>query len=137
MSIFQGCAFEAPRNVWSSTAWNVENAEGDGMRSNKAKSVADHEYMGAACDYTGIGPTIETTKFDRTNMLKRVWYHDYLGNATKESEIPYILGETSSISCQGAKNISDVMAAAVWAVDYVLYKNSWHFSRTAVNSSYQ
>ncbi|KAJ5716751.1 hypothetical protein N7488_002397 [Penicillium malachiteum] len=88
MSIFQGCEFEAPRNVWSSTACNIKNAEENGMRSNKAKSVADHEYMGAACDYTGVGPTIETTIFDRMNMLKRVWYHDYLGNATKESGLP-------------------------------------------------
>ncbi|KAJ5727063.1 hypothetical protein N7493_004883 [Penicillium malachiteum] len=129
LAIFQGCVFEAPRNVWSSTAWNFENAEGDGMRSNKAKSVADHEYMGAACDYTGVGPTIETTIFDRMNMLKRVWYHDYLGNVTKDSGIPYILGETNSISCQGAKRISDVLAAAVWAVDYVLYLSSLRVDR--------
>lgn len=85
--------------------------------------------MGANCHYTGVGPTIETTIFDRTNMLSRVWYHDYLGNATKDSGVEYVIGETNSISCQGAFNISDVMASAVWAVDYVLYLSSLRVSR--------
>lgn len=57
-------------------------------------------------------------------MISRVWYHDYLGNATANPGIEYVLGETNSISCQGALNISDVMASAVWAVDYVLYLSS-------------
>jgi hypothetical protein len=85
--------------------------------------------MGANCHYTGVGPTIETSIFDRTNVLSRVWYHDYLGNETAKSGIPYVLGETNSISCQGAANISDVMAAAVWAVDYVLYLSSLRVER--------
>jgi hypothetical protein len=62
-------------------------------------------------------------------MLSRVWYHDYLGNATAQSGIEYVLGETNSISCQGAFNISDVMASAVWAVDYVMYLSSLKVSR--------
>ncbi|KAJ3561063.1 hypothetical protein NPX13_g9090 [Xylaria arbuscula] len=127
--LFQGCAFEAPRHVDNRTQWNVQNAELDGMRSNKAKTISDHDYMGANCHYTGVGPTIEANLFDRSNMLSRVWYHDYLGNATSESGISYVLGETNSISCQGAFNISDVMASAVWAVDYVLYLSSLKVER--------
>nr|AQW38601.1 beta-glucuronidase [Talaromyces pinophilus] len=130
MQLFQGCAFIAPRDVSDNiTIWNVEHAEMDGMHSNKAKTVADHDYMGANCHYTGAGPTIETSLFNRTNMLSRIWYHDYLGNATADSGIEYVLGETNSISCQGAFNISDVMASAVWAVDYVLYLSSLKVSR--------
>ncbi|GKZ39607.1 hypothetical protein AbraIFM66950_000739, partial [Aspergillus brasiliensis] len=127
--LFQGCAFEAPRHVNERTDWNVENAELDGMGPDKAKTVSDHEYMGANCHYTGAGPTIADTLFDRTNMLSRVWYHDYLGNATATSGIKYVIGETNSISCQGAFNISDVMASAVWAVDYVMYLSSLKVSR--------
>lgn len=85
--------------------------------------------MGANCHYSGRGPTIETTIFDRTNVLSRIWYHDYLGNKTAKSGIPYVIGETNSIGCQGAVNISDVMAAAVWAVDYVLYLSSLRVDR--------
>ncbi|RMZ40823.1 putative glycoside hydrolase family 79 protein [Aspergillus flavus] len=127
--LFQGCAFQAPRHLNDRTDWNVQNAELDGMGSDKTKAVANHEYMGANCHYTGAGPTIETTLFDRTNMLSRVWYHDYLGNATANSGIDYVIGETNSISCQGAFNISDVMASAVWAVDYVMYLSSLKVSR--------
>lgn len=87
------------------------------------------QYMGANCDYTGIGPTIASSLFNRNNMLSRVYYHDYLGNATANSGIKYVIGETNSISCQGAFNISDVMASAVWAVDYVLYLSSLKVSR--------
>ncbi|KAI2625213.1 glycoside hydrolase family 79 protein [Xylaria nigripes] len=128
MRLFQGCAFEAPRSV-SKTAWNVQNAESHGMRPDKAITVSDHDYMGANCHYTGKGPTIESSLFDRTNMLSRVWYHDYLGNMTTQSGIEYVLGETNSISCQGSFNISDVMASAVWAVDYVMYLSSLRVSR--------
>jgi hypothetical protein len=85
--------------------------------------------MGANCDYSGVGPTIATTLFNRNNMLSRVRYHDFLGNATADSGIKYVIGETNSISCQGAFNISDVMASAVWAVDYVMYLSSLKVSR--------
>lgn len=43
MPLFQGAAFEAPRRVGNRTYWNVQNANLDGMRSNKAKTVSDHE----------------------------------------------------------------------------------------------
>ena len=85
--------------------------------------------MGANCDYKGVGPMIETTLFNRENMLSRVRYHDYLGNVTANSGIKYVIGETNSISCQGAFNISDVMASAIWAVDYVMYLSSLKVSR--------
>ncbi|KIM94392.1 glycoside hydrolase family 79 protein [Oidiodendron maius Zn] len=127
--LFQGCAFEAPRKIGNITYWNVQNAELDGMLRDKAKTVSDHEYMGANCDYKGVGPTIETTLFNRENMLSRVRYHDYLGNVTANSGIKYVIGETNSISCQGAFNISDVMASAIWAVDYVMYLSSLKVSR--------
>ncbi|KAI0972266.1 hypothetical protein F4678DRAFT_56120 [Xylaria arbuscula] len=127
--LFQGCAFEASRHIENNTQWNVQNAELDGMRSDKTKTVSDHDYMGANCHYMGVGPTIETSLFDRSNMLSRVWFHDYLGNATSKSGISYVLGETNSISCQGAFNISDVFAAAVWAVDYVLYLSTLKVER--------
>jgi hypothetical protein len=55
LQIFQGCAFEAPRDVFDSTAWNVANAEADGMRSNMAKAVADHEVRCLSCTETSYG----------------------------------------------------------------------------------
>lgn len=43
MQIVQGCAFEAPRDVFSNTSWDVANAEARGMDSNRARTVADHD----------------------------------------------------------------------------------------------
>ena len=41
---YQGCAFEAPRNLSNGTAWNVANALTDGIASNgRLRTVADHE----------------------------------------------------------------------------------------------
>ena len=41
----QGCAFEAPRSIGKVTDWNVHNAELDGMDTDKAKTVSDHEVI--------------------------------------------------------------------------------------------
>ena len=41
--LFQGCAFEAPRHVDDRSDWNVQNAELDGMRSDKALTISDHD----------------------------------------------------------------------------------------------
>jgi hypothetical protein len=42
--LFQGCAFTAPRSIGADrTLWNVQNAELDGISTNKAKTVSDHE----------------------------------------------------------------------------------------------
>lgn len=43
--LFQGCAFQAPRHLNDRTDWNVQNAELDGMGSDKTKAVADHEVI--------------------------------------------------------------------------------------------
>lgn len=84
--------------------------------------------MGAACDTTAI-PTIEANVLNHTHVTSIVYYHDYLGNATAASGIPYVLGETNSISCQGDPNISNVFAEALWSVDYVMYLASLKVAR--------
>ncbi|CEL01850.1 hypothetical protein ASPCAL01426 [Aspergillus calidoustus] len=43
--------------------------------------------------------------------------------------IQYVLGETGSVSCHGAGDVSDTYAAAVWAVDYLLYLATLKVSR--------
>lgn len=84
--------------------------------------------MGAACHTTSI-PTIEANLLNHEHITSVLYYHDYLGNATAGSGIPYVLGETNSISCQGAPGISDVFAEALWSVDYVLYLASLRVAR--------
>lgn len=42
--------------------------------------------------------------------------------------LPYVIGETNSIACQGLAGASDVFGAAVWSVDYALYAASLNVS---------
>lgn len=84
--------------------------------------------MGANC-HTDSFPTIENNILNHTRLTSIAYYHDYLGNTTAHSGIPYVLGETNSISCQGTPGISDVFAAALWSVDYVLYMASLKVTR--------
>ncbi|KAL3485093.1 hypothetical protein BJX62DRAFT_243277 [Aspergillus germanicus] len=41
----------------------------------------------------------------------------------------YVLGETGTVSCHGAEDVSNTYAAAVWAVDYLLYLATLKVSR--------
>jgi hypothetical protein len=42
--------------------------------------------------------------------------------------LAYVLGETDSIACQGATNVSDVFGAAIWSVNYAFYAASLNVS---------
>ncbi|KAF4626665.1 hypothetical protein G7Y89_g11487 [Cudoniella acicularis] len=129
--LFQACAFEAPRHLgYNATPfWNVENALKFGIASTgKAKTVADHDYMGSACP--GAKPaTIKDNLLNHFHMTSLMYYHSYLGNYSSSVGIPYVLGETNSISCQGQVGVSDVYAAALWSIDYTLYIASLNASR--------
>ncbi|KAI9659153.1 MAG: hypothetical protein M1821_002113 [Bathelium mastoideum] len=130
--LFQGCAFEAPRKLEvSSIVWNVANAIRDGMaRSHRLKTVSDHEYMGAACAGSPV-PTLQGNLLNHYHMTSLMYYHEALGNMTAALGVPYVIGETNSISvrCQGTKGISDVFGAALWSVDYTLYASTLKVSR--------
>ncbi len=84
--------------------------------------------MGSACDGE-TDTTIEDDLLNHHHMASRMYYHEYLGNYTVSKGMPYVLGETNSISCQGLANVSDVYAAALWSVDYTLYAASLNISR--------
>jgi hypothetical protein len=103
--------------------------------------------MGSAC--AGAAPvTLQKNLLDHSHMTSLMWYHDYLSNYSVAHGVPYVLGETNSISvsptsipilpnltsslskkCQGAPLISNVFASALWSIDYVLYVSTLHISR--------
>lgn len=84
------------------------------------RSVADHDYMGANCAGAPV-PTLRDNLLDHHHMTSLAYWHEVLGAQTAALGVPYALGETNSISCQGTAGVSDVFGAALWAVDYVLY----------------
>ncbi|OJJ02013.1 hypothetical protein ASPVEDRAFT_131611 [Aspergillus versicolor CBS 583.65] len=129
--LFQGCAFTAPNHIGFNETpfWNVENALKEGLDSTgMVKTVADHDYMGSACDGK-TDATIEDELLNHHHMTDKMYNHEYLGNYSVSKGVPYVLGETNSISCQGLANVSDVYAAALWSVDYTLYAASLNISR--------
>lgn len=77
--------------------------------------------MGSNCAGAVGSATIAGNLLNHYRMTSLMYYHEVIGNYTASVGIPYVLGETNSISCQGAPNVSDVYAAALWSVDYTLY----------------
>ncbi|EIW84140.1 glycoside hydrolase family 79 protein [Coniophora puteana RWD-64-598 SS2] len=81
-------------------------------------TISQHQYSGSFC--TGGGAVLQdlmTKEYIRGNIS--VFAPDI--NATFENGLEYILGETNSMSCHGAPDVSNTAGAALWALDYSLY----------------
>ncbi|KAK0638331.1 Beta-glucuronidase [Lasiodiplodia hormozganensis] len=86
--------------------------------------------MGAICGLPGQEtPTLEGTILNRTNMLERMKTHEEQADYCAAYGVPYVIGETNSIACQGLAGASDVFGAALWAADYTLHAASTNISR--------
>lgn len=65
---------------------------------------------------------------NRTAMFPLMAYHAGASAYSVSKGLPYVIGETNSIACQGLAGVSDVFGAAVWSVDYALYAASLNVS---------
>jgi hypothetical protein len=65
---------------------------------------------------------------NRTALINGMSYHKNASAYTVSKGLPYVMGETNSIACQGLAGVSDVFGAAVWSVDYALYSASLNIS---------
>lgn len=65
---------------------------------------------------------------NRTAMFPLMRYHAEASAYSVSKGLPYVIGETNSIACQGLAGVSDVFGAAVWSVDYALYAASLNVS---------
>jgi hypothetical protein len=63
-------------------------------------------------------PTISLLLSPRIRELEERSLHRYVFIA-QETEVPFRLDETNSVSCGGVPGISDTFASALWAVSYV------------------
>ena len=41
--------------------------------------------------------------------------------AAKSQSIPFVMGETGSVSCHGKEGVSNSFGAALWSIDYMLH----------------
>ena len=126
--IFQAGAFVAPGSINNDTTWTAQNAIDLGIGSTgRTKTFCTHQYFGAAC--RPVKPTLEGNVMNRTAMIGQMAYQASASAYTAAQGIPYVIGETNSIACQGLAGVSDVFGAAIWSIDYALYAASLNVSR--------
>jgi hypothetical protein len=95
--------------------------------TGQAKTFCTHQYFGAAC--RPVKPTLEGNLMNRTALVEMMKYHESASTYAVAKSLPYVIGETNSIACQGLAGVSDVFGAAVWSIDYALYAASLNVSR--------
>ncbi|CEL06412.1 hypothetical protein ASPCAL07517 [Aspergillus calidoustus] len=124
--IFQGGTFQAPS---SGNKFNASRALDLGIAAGgNLKTMSEHQYMGAR-----QGSCEPDTLLNRTIMLGHMANHEILVNNTLKQRHGYVLGETNSCSGHGKEGVSNAYAAAIWAVDYVLYAASFHVERVCLS----
>lgn len=125
--LFQAGAFVAPGTISNDTSWTAQAAIDLGITSNGlAKTWCTHQYFGAAC--RPVKPTLAGNLMNRTALIEGMKYHASASAYSVSKGLPYVIGETNSIACQGLAGVSDVFGAAVWSVDYALYAASLNVS---------
>jgi hypothetical protein len=90
------------------------------------ETISQHHYSGSFC--TGGGAVLQdlmTKSYIRGNIS--MFSPDI--EATSARGLNYILGETNSMSCHGAPNVSNTAGAALWLLDYTLYATQVGISR--------
>ena len=126
--IFQAGAFVSPGTISEDVSWTAQAAIDLGINSNSlAKTWCTHNYFGAAC--RPVKPTLAGNLMNRTALINGMSYHKSASAYTVSKGLPYVMGETNSIACQGLAGVSDVFGAAVWSVDYALYSASLNISK--------
>lgn len=76
--------------------------------------------MGAACAGSPT-PSLDQNLLNHTYLAHHLQYFATQSAASVARGLPYVIGETNSIACQGLAGVSDVFGAALWAVDYAMY----------------
>ncbi|KAH4605407.1 hypothetical protein HBI70_057420 [Parastagonospora nodorum] len=125
--LFQAGAFVAPGTLNDDLTWTAQAAIDLGIAStNLARTFCTHQYFGAACG--PVKPTMAGALMNRTAIWPLMAYHASASAYSVSKNLPYVIGETNSIACQGLAGVSDVFGAAVWSVDYALYAASLNVS---------
>ncbi|KAH8594004.1 hypothetical protein B0O99DRAFT_688030 [Bisporella sp. PMI_857] len=126
--IFQAGVFVVPGLINNDTSWTPQNALELGIASTgRVKTFCEHQYFGAAC--TPVKPTLAGSILNHTLLASYMHFHEMMSTYTLAQGIPYVIGETNSIACQGLAGVSDVFGSALWAADYALYAASLNISK--------
>jgi hypothetical protein len=79
--------------------------------------ITNHHYPLSACDgrHNTIPKLLSTASVQNENAAAAATV-----DAGKRLRVPAAITETNSVTCSGTKGVSDVYAAALWALDYTL-----------------
>jgi hypothetical protein len=88
---------------------------GEARRLHPAELTAHHYPLG--CRQVPA-PTIEALLSPHTRGLEAVSVRRFMA-VSHASAIPFRLDEANTVSCGGARGISDTFASALWATDYI------------------
>ncbi|OCK80416.1 glycoside hydrolase family 79 protein [Lepidopterella palustris CBS 459.81] len=111
----------APSFAGTSNSLNPITTWKDGLdTASDIVLFSSHNYIGSA---TQPGITLQGTLMNHTSTVTSVSKQNAEANAlaTAGMTIPFILGETNSLSNEGTPGLSNVFGAALWGVDLSLY----------------
>lgn len=89
--------------------------------------------MGSA---TNPGISLQGTLMNHSSIMRSLAAHVTLAAELRNfTTVPYVLGETNSLSGGGATGLSNVFGSALWVVDYSLYAASQGILRAHFHQS--
>ncbi|KAI0751852.1 glycoside hydrolase family 79 protein [Daedaleopsis nitida] len=110
----QGAAFAnqgfTPRQIYNLSI--LESAPGGAI-----SVISQHHYQAHFCN----GGNFSLVSFmDKAYIRSNLSIFEADITATRAQGLQYILGETNSIACHGAPDVSNTAGSALWAIDYTL-----------------
>ena len=115
--------------TWASTRWAANFDAYLAAFGGTMSSVSIHRYAETVCNHKTA--TLEGLLADRAAQGEAAGVAAWVG-AARQRGVPLYIGEGNSVSCGGAGGVSDVWAAALWALDILFAMASvgvqrWNF----------
>ncbi|KAM0448772.1 hypothetical protein ACHAO4_008244 [Trichoderma viride] len=101
--------------------WTIWNSTFDYDRDGWISEVSQHGYVSG----TSQNPSLQGTIMNHTSVVINGTIHQSLCNLNHNAGRIYTLGETNSVSGQGAFGVSNVFGSALFVLDYELYYASF------------
>ncbi|KAL5363151.1 glycoside hydrolase superfamily [Aspergillus floccosus] len=88
---------------------------------NYAVSLSDHAYPYSRCDPAREAQVSLPGLMNHTALVEYFsqWVPEI--QAATTAGLPFLMGETGSVSCHGTQGVSNTLGAALWELDYMLH----------------
>ncbi|KAJ5910754.1 uncharacterized protein N7473_000057 [Penicillium subrubescens] len=91
------------------------------MKIDYTVSLSDHTYPYSRCDPVRESQVSLSGLMNHTALVEffSQWTPEI--KAANDAGIPFLMGETGSVSCHGVQGVSNTLGAALWELDYMLH----------------